>query len=69
MTEEWSSLYKSNPEFNNTYQTLLEGKHVPNFHLEDELLCHLGYLYVPSSEHAKMICESHYSLVIEYLGV
>jgi len=42
-----------------TYQTLLEGKRVPNFHLQYALLCHLGHIYVPSSELAKMIWEAH----------
>ena len=60
-TAEWSHLYKSDPEFNNTYQTFLEGKKAPNFHLHVALLCHLGHLYVPSSEHAKMIWEVHYN--------
>jgi hypothetical protein len=31
------------------------------FHLQDELLCHMGYLCVPSSERAKLIWEAHYS--------
>ena len=46
------------------HKTLLEGKKVPNFHLQDALLCHLGHLCVPSSEHAKMVLEAHYSWVI-----
>ena len=54
-------LYKSDPEFGHTYQTLLEGEHVLDFHLQDALLCHLGHLCVPSSECAKMIWEAHYS--------
>jgi hypothetical protein len=47
----------------------LEGKQVPNFHLQDALLCHVGHLYVPSSEHAKMIWEAHYSRVIGNFGL
>ena len=53
----------SDPEFNHTYETLLEGNPVPKFHLQDVLLCHMGHLFVPSSEHAKMIWEAHYSQV------
>jgi hypothetical protein len=34
---------------------------VTNFHIQDKLLCHRGYLCVPTSEHAKMIWEAHYS--------
>jgi len=48
---------------------LLEGKKVPNFHLQDTLLCHLGHLYVPSSKYAKMIFEVHYSWVAEHFSV
>jgi hypothetical protein len=63
-TSDWSLLYKSDPEFSHTYKTLLEGNRVPNFHLQDALLCHLGHLCVPSRERAKMIWEAHYSRVI-----
>jgi hypothetical protein len=48
---------------------LLEGNRVPNFHLQDELLCHLGHLCVPSSKCAKMIWEAHYSRVTGHFGV
>jgi len=54
-TSDWPLLYKSNPKFSHTYQTVLEGQHVPDFHLQDALLCHLGHLCVPSSERTKMI--------------
>ena len=63
-TSDWPLLYKSDPEFGYTYKTFLEGTQVPNFHLQDALLCHLGHLCVPSSECAKMILESHYSLFL-----
>ena len=62
-------LYKSNLEFNHTYKTLLEGNQVPNFHLQDALLCHMGHLFVPSSERAKMIWEAHYSRVAGHFVV
>jgi len=68
-TFDWSLLYKSDPEFGHTYQTLLEGHHVPNFHLQHALLCHLGHLSIPSSERAKMICEAHYSQTVGHFGV
>jgi hypothetical protein len=68
-TSDWLLLYKSDPEFGHTYNTLLEGKKVPNFHLQDALLCHLGHLWVPSSERAKMIWEAHYSRVAGHFGV
>ena len=60
-TSDWPLLYKSNPEFGHTYQTLLEGQQVPNFHLQDVMLCHLGHLCFPLSERSKMIWEAHYS--------
>jgi len=68
-TCDWPLLYKSDPEFGHTYQTLLEGRYVPNFHLQDTLLCHLGHLCVPSSERAKMIWEAHYSQSIGHFRV
>jgi len=57
----WPHLYKSDLEFDSIYLTLLEGKQVPKFHLQDALLSHLGHICVSSSEHAKMIWEVHYS--------
>ena len=68
-TSDWPLLYKSDPEFSHTYQNLLEGQHVPDFHLHDGLLCHLGHLCVPSSERAKMIWEAHYSRTVGHFGV
>jgi hypothetical protein len=66
---DWPLLYTSDLEFVHTYNTLLEVKQVPNFHLQDDLLCHLGHLCVPSSEHAKMIWEAHYSRVTGHFRV
>ena len=68
-TFDWPLLYKSDPEFGHTYQNLLEGQHVPDFHLQDGLLCHLGHLCVLSSECAKMIWEAHYSRVARHSKV
>lgn len=65
----WPHLYKSDLEFGSIYETLLEGKQVPNFHLRDALLCHLGHLCVPSSECTKMIWEAHYSQVARHFEV
>jgi len=55
--------HKSDPKFGNTYEMLLEGKQVLNFHLKDALLCHLGHRCVPSSRCAKRILEVHYSRI------
>jgi len=68
-TSDWPLLYKSDPEFDHTYQPPLEGQQVPDFHLQDALLYLLGHLYVPSSEHAKMIWEAHYSRAAGHFGV
>ena len=65
----WSQLYASDPNFATTYQAVSEGTPYANFHLQDGLLCHLGHLYVPSSEHTKLIWESHYSRVAGHFGV
>ena len=68
-TSDWLLLYKSDQKFGHTYKTLLEGNRVPNFYLQDALLCLLGHLCVPSSEHAKMIWEAHYSRATGHFGV
>ena len=68
-TSDWSLLYKIDPEFGHTYKTLLEGTQVPNFRLQDALLCHLGHICVPSSECAKMIWEAHYGRFTGHFGV
>ena len=60
-TSQWLHLYKSDPEFGNTYQTLLDRKQVPNFQFKDTLLRHLGHVCFPSCKRAKMIWEAHYS--------
>lgn len=67
-TAGWPHIYKSDLEFDNTYQMLLEIKQVPTFHLQYALLCHLGHLYVPSSECANMILEVHYNQVVGHFG-
>ena len=68
-TSGWSQLYASDPDFATTYQVVREGTPVENFHLQDDLLCHLGHLFIPSSERAKIIWESHYSRVAEHFDV
>ena len=68
-TSGWSQLYTSGLHFTTTYQVVSEGTVVANFHLQDGFLCHLGHLCVPSSEHAKLIWEAHYSRVAGYFGV
>jgi hypothetical protein len=66
---EWPQLYKSDPHFSTTYHMLGRGTTVADFHLQDELLYHLGHLFVPSSECAKMIWESHYSQMVGHFGM
>jgi hypothetical protein len=52
-----SQHFDSDHDFATTYQAVSAGKSVANFHLQDGLLCHLGHLCVPSSEHAKLISD------------
>ena len=68
-TSRWSQLYASDPDFATTYQVVSEGTLVTNFHIQYGLLCHLGHLYVPSSERVKLIWEAHYSQVAKHFGV
>jgi hypothetical protein len=68
-TSGWPHLYETYPDFSTTYQMLGSNSVVTNFHLQDETLCHLGHLYVPSSERANMIWEAHYSQVARHFGV
>ena len=68
-TSRWSQLYANDPDFATTYQAVSEGTPVANFHLQDDFLCHLGHLCVPSSERAKMIWESYYSRLVGHFGV
>jgi hypothetical protein len=68
-TSRCSQLYDNDPNFTITYQTLSVGKLVLEFYLLDELLCHLGHIYFPSSEHEKIICEEHYRQVVGHFDI
>ena len=48
---------------------VVDGKQAPDFHLHDALLCYLGHICVPSSEHAKMTWDVYYSRVVRHFGV
>ena len=65
----WPHLYETDPDFSTTYQMLGANSIVTNFHLPDEVLYYLGHLYVPSSERAKLIWESHYSRVVGHFDI
>jgi hypothetical protein len=66
---EWPQLYQQDPDFATTYQLLVTCMNVTNFHIQDKILCHMGHLYVPASEHEKMIWEAHYSNMVGHFGV
>jgi hypothetical protein len=66
---EWPQPYQQDPNFSTTYQLLGTGATATDFHIQDRLLCHLGHICVPASEHAKMIWESHYSRVARHFGI
>ena len=68
-TSGWSQLYAIDPVFATIYQVMSEGTPVANFHLQYSLMCHLGHLCVPSSEHTKLIWEAHYCRVVGHFGV
>jgi hypothetical protein len=68
-TLEWPQLYQQDSDFTTTYQLLGTGATVTDFHIQDELLCHLGHLCVPISEQAKLIWEARYSQVARHFGV
>jgi hypothetical protein len=68
-TSEWPHLYKTNPNFSTTYQILGAKSVVTNFHLQERIFFHLGHLFIPTSEHAKLILESHYSRVAGHVGI
>jgi hypothetical protein len=55
--------------FSTTYQMLGANSVVANFHLQDGLLCHMGQLYIPSTDCAKMIWKDHYIRVGGHFGV
>jgi hypothetical protein len=66
---EWPQLYQEDPDFATTYHLLGTCATVIDFHIQDKILCHLDDLFVPMSEHAKMIWEAHYGRVARYFGV
>ena len=68
-TSKWPKLYDIENDFVISYQTLQAGRSLSNFHLQGQLLCHLGHLYVPSSEHDNMIWEAHYSQLIGHFNI
>jgi hypothetical protein len=65
----WPQLYQQDPDFTTTYHLLGTGENFIDFHIQDGLLCHLGHLYVPTSERAKLISEAHYSRVVGHFCV
>jgi hypothetical protein len=65
----WPQLYQQDLDFTKTYHLLGTRTTVTDFHIQDELLCHLGHLYVPTSERATLIWEAHYSWVAGHFGI
>jgi hypothetical protein len=63
---EWPQIYQQDPDFATTYQLLGTGVNATNFHIQDKSLCHI---YIPTSKHAKMIWEAHYSCMVGQFGV
>jgi hypothetical protein len=68
-TSGWPTLYNNDSDFATSYQTLSTQKIVGNFHLENGFLYHQSHLFVPSSEHAKIIWEAHYNQEVRHFHV
>jgi len=66
---EWPLLYQQDPDFATIYQLLRTGTNVIDFHIQDGLLCHLFYIYVPTRECANLILEAHYIRMAGHFGV
>ena len=64
----WPNLYESDPEFAPIDQDVCAGKLVAEFHIQEGFLWHLVHIYVPSSEHVKIIWEDNYSRVARNFG-
>lgn len=45
--ENFTRLCENYNEFSNVYTHLLEGKHVNDFYFQDEILFHIGQIYLP----------------------
>jgi hypothetical protein len=58
---EWPQLYYQDLDLVTTYQLLGTFVNVTDFYVQDGMLCHLGHLFVPARDRAKMILEAHYS--------
>jgi hypothetical protein len=66
---EWPQLYQQDSDFTTTYQLLGTSTTITYFHIQNELLFHMVHICVPTSEHEKMIWESHYSQMAGNFGV
>jgi hypothetical protein len=66
---EWPQLYQQYPKFSTTYHLLGTRMNVTNFHIQDGLLCHLGHIRVPASDHEKMIWEARYNQMSVHFGM
>jgi hypothetical protein len=65
----WPQLYHQDLDLATTYQVLGTCATITDFHIQDRLLCHIVHLYVPTSECANMIWESHYSRMAGHFGM
>jgi hypothetical protein len=66
---EWPQLYQCDSDFYTTYHLLGIGVNATDFHIQDGMLCHLGYLCVPASKHEKFIWEVRYSRMAGHFGM
>jgi hypothetical protein len=65
----WPQLYQQDLDFTTTYHLFGTGTIVVDFHIQDIILCHLGHICVPTSEHVMMILEAYYIWVARNFGI
>ena len=62
--------YTHDEDFKYVYEYLMNGTQTEklNYHINDNLLYHLGKIYIPQSERVHVIRESHTSLISSHFS-
>jgi hypothetical protein len=71
MHESYVEQYALDTDFKEVYETLCHSNHVEelDYHVHNNLLYHLGKLYIPQGERINIIREVHSSLIAGHFGV
>jgi hypothetical protein len=71
MHESYVEQYALDTDFKEVYETLCHSIHVEelDYHVHDNLLYHLGNIFIPQGERINIIRESHSSLIVGHFGV